>query len=257
MRSGIVCVFSVLMFFGLACNAKEVSFRADYWYPYNGEPASLKPGYMIEIAELALEEAGVVVDYQLMPWGAAINSAVGGSIDCIVGPTKEEAPSLLFTKQNLGIAHTGFYARFGELDNWKYNGVKSLENFRVGVTEAVVYVEDYEVIRYLADVKNKNVYIAKGDQPLIDLIGSLAKGEIDIIIETAAVFKAASKDGGVSLLFSEVDHLTIDNEVYIACSQENSESQRYLDLIDKKIDQMRKNGDFVKLLNKYGIKDWH
>jgi polar amino acid transport system substrate-binding protein len=238
-----------------AAKPYEVSLRADYWYPYNGEPNSIKPGYMIEIAAKAFSEAGLGMDYRLMPWQQAIKSANAGNIDCLVGPTKEEAPELIFPKNSLGIAQTGFYSRFGELSGWRYQGVESFKGLRIGVTASVIYIEDDEVIAYLADADN-DIYIASSDKPLIELMGALAKGDLDMVIETSSVFKAVSRQQGVFLLFTEVDKHPYENHIYIACSKNVKNAQQYVDMLDRTLIKMRSDGSLENLLRNYGIRDW-
>ena len=65
--------------------ADTIRLRADYWYPFNGEPQDKNPGHMIEIAKTAWEQAGYHLDYQLMPWEESITKARAGEADCIVG----------------------------------------------------------------------------------------------------------------------------------------------------------------------------
>ena len=64
-----VAVFTVfLVMFGSNVWADVITLRADEWCPYNCQPKSQNPGFIIEIAETVFKKAGHTIDYQVMPW---------------------------------------------------------------------------------------------------------------------------------------------------------------------------------------------
>jgi polar amino acid transport system substrate-binding protein len=237
--------------------ADDISIRADYWYPFNGKPNSTKPGYLIEIAEQALTEAGHTVHYQLMPWDDAIGSARKGLVDCVAGVSKKEAADFIFPDVSMGMADTGFFVRYGEYSQWRYRNVDSFNGMRIGIIDGVFYINDTAFADYIEqNAQTDKVYIAKGDEPLQDLMNKLASKEIDMLLETPEVFSAISHERGVFLLFDQADRLNSPGAVYIACSPKNKHSATYVKLISNKLVAMRKSGELDSLLKKYHLQDW-
>ncbi len=233
--------------------ADTITVRADPWYPYNGDPKSKHPGYMIEIAQLAWAEAGHKLDYQILDWDETLKRVKAGKIDCAVGVGKEEAPGLVYPKQTMGVMNTGFF-RLTDSASWKYSGVASLKGKRIGIIDGYTY-DEAEIDAYL-ETKPADLHIAGGDTPLEDLANKMANGELDVIIESITVFKATTRKMGINFLFKGAGKIDSVSAVYVACSDKNKSSQQYADLIDKKLSQLRANGGLQKMLDEYGLEDW-
>ncbi len=69
---------------------KKVVLAADEWCPYNCEPGSAKPGYVIELAKIIFEKKGYEFDYKMMPWEQAKSDALQGKMSGAIGMDKEE-----------------------------------------------------------------------------------------------------------------------------------------------------------------------
>ena len=64
--------------------AKEkIILAADMWCPYNCEPDSKNPGFLIEMAKIIFEEHDIEIEYRLMPWSKALDAVKNGSIHAI------------------------------------------------------------------------------------------------------------------------------------------------------------------------------
>ncbi|NRB40435.1 MAG: transporter substrate-binding domain-containing protein [Pseudomonadales bacterium] len=235
--------------------ADTISLRADSWYPFNADPHSKKPGYMIEIARMAWQEAGHKVDYQLMDWDQSLSQVQSGEVNCIVGVLKSEAPDLIFPKLELGSSDIAFFAKSFTYD-WKFNGVDSFKNMSIGVVEDYNYSQ--EIDQYIKENAESNkVLVANGEQPLRDLINSLEAGKIDLVLENPSVFKAQARKMKSSLKYEKLAMLGEAERLYIACSGKNKkQSHGYVNLIDKKISELRSQKKLKRLLYRYGLKDW-
>jgi len=88
---------------------KTITVRADAWPPYNDQPNSKLPGYMIEIAEYAFKKNGYQLDYQLLSWERSLEQVATGEIDCVVGAYKSEARNFIFPKNSFGEEYVAFY----------------------------------------------------------------------------------------------------------------------------------------------------
>ena len=89
-----VLVVSILISAATCLAGDTITLRADIWDPYNGDPASDQPGFVIEVAKAVFEKAGYTVDYQVegWSWDRSVEEAKKGNIDGIVGAAKSEAP---------------------------------------------------------------------------------------------------------------------------------------------------------------------
>lgn len=241
----------------LAFANETVILRADYWYPFNGYPNSIKPGFMVEIAKRAFAKEGIAVNYQLMSWEGALQNASDGNIDCVLGASKIEGRGLLYPKNSFGMTDTGFYARYGEIKHFSYKGLASLRNYRIGMVGAAVHIEDPALLGYIDKYQSTDkVFLSRADKPLRDLMAKLLANQIDLIIETPRVFHAVAQEQRLSVLFEEVALMGNPQPVYIACSKANPKSAYYLQLLDKQLVEMRENGALETLLNSYGLTDW-
>lgn len=238
-----------------AIHADTITLRADVWHPFNGEPDASRPGYMIEIAKQAFESAGHKLDYQLMDWDETLEHVAAGKIDCAVGIGKEEAPDFIYPDTPLGVDDTGFYTLIDNKD-WNYRGAESLRKVRIGVVEDYSY-DGGSIDQYIQTAgKTDKIFVAGGDNPLEDLINKLIKKDIDVVLESPAVFRYKAKKMGFHIMFEEKHRLNDPTPIYIACSPKNKNSKQYTKLLSKTVTELRKNGGLKKILSRYGVKDW-
>ena len=85
-------------FTSVAFASDVITLRADIWEPYNSDPGSAKPGFMIDVAKAIFSKAGYTVDYQCKgwTWDRSIEEARQGRIDAIVGASEDDAPDFIF-----------------------------------------------------------------------------------------------------------------------------------------------------------------
>lgn len=236
--------------------ANTISLKADIWYPFNGTPDAKKPGYMVEIAKQAWGESGYTVNYQLMDWDETLEQTASGKVDCAVGVAKKEAPNFIYPTEPLGMDDTAFYTLMND-EKWVYQSVNSLKNKRIGIVEDYSY-DNGEIDTYILQHKasDPNIHVAKGDNPLANLIQLILDKKIDIILASPPVFRAKARRMGLDTLFKEAARLNNPFPVYIACSPKNKKSKEYTELLNNKVIEMRNNGQLKKLLSYYGIRDW-
>ena len=62
-----------------------LTLAADNWCPFNCQPNSTYPGYMIEIAQQVFAEYNININYQVIPWSRALRLCRAGIISAVVG----------------------------------------------------------------------------------------------------------------------------------------------------------------------------
>lgn len=233
--------------------AATITIVADEWCPYNCEPGSDKPGFMIEIAQKTLGAAGHTIDYKNMPWSRAIDEARKGKFDAIVGAAKDDAPDFVYPSVSLGVSGSIFAVRKGE--TWKYAGIDSLAGHSIGVIQDYSYDDDFD--KYVeANAKDSaKLQVAAGESALETNIKKLEAKRIDAMVEDKSVLNYALSQMGKAGAFDVAGALG-DAEVYIAFSPAKKESAEYAKLLSEGLQKLRASGELKTILAKYGLEDW-
>ena len=250
----IIPLVSLLFFILLPCSAfaETLTVRADNWLPYNGDPEGKRPGYMIEVLKEILEPNGIDVDYQLLSWDTALEDVTSGRYDAVVGTDQEEAPELIFPSKPFGKMTNAFYKRVDSV--WQYNGIKSLENLRLGVISDYSYSDDLDA--YIEQNEGaERLLVAEGDDALPKLIEMMEANRIDVIVENVNVMAYTL---GKNQIANIIPAGKIDEEflLYVAFSPKNERSTMFARLFDEGVDKLRKSGELAKIIARYGVSDW-
>ena len=246
----------LLILAGLCClafqaSADTVTIRADYWYPMNGNPGDANPGFMIEIAQRTLAKGGHTVNYELMPWERALHSAESGTIDCVVGAYKSDAPGLLFPAERQGEDTTGAFVKQGS--TWRYTNLEALKPLRVGAISGYSYGD--EIDAFIAQ-NPQSVQLLSGDTALEQNIRKLLTGRIDVLLESPAVLNAKLKVIDAQGQVASAGLIGTPENLYIACSPKKETSAEYVKLVSDGTRELRQSGELAKILEKYGLQDW-
>ncbi len=73
-----IILFLSLSFIPSGVVAETITLIADEWCPYNCDPESDYPGYIVEIANAIYKVAGYQVQYQNVPWSRALKAVTEG-----------------------------------------------------------------------------------------------------------------------------------------------------------------------------------
>ncbi|BBO67821.1 hypothetical protein DSCA_17510 [Desulfosarcina alkanivorans] len=239
----IIILATAVLLIAMNAQCETITIVADEFCPYNCEPSSSEPGYMIEAAVEILGAAGHQVNYSLLDWDQAVEEAGAGKYNAVVGAAKEDAPGFIFPEEPMGGASNAFYTR--KDDNWTYSGEASLKGKKiVGITS---YTYDDKVDALIA---SNGMYVDSLEQAL----EALLSGKADILPENQyvmsmftmknfisdAIRKAGDVDGGESM-------------VYVAFSPANPKSKEYADTLTRGLKKMKTDGTWGKLIEKYGL----
>ncbi|MBF0452655.1 MAG: transporter substrate-binding domain-containing protein [Candidatus Magnetomorum sp.] len=232
--------------------ADTITIRADIWCPYNCEPGSDNPGYMIEIAQKTLGKQNHTIDYQSMPWARALKQTREGIFVAVVGAYIEDAPDFLFADY-LGTSTMIFYGR--KDSTWKFDGVDSLKTVNLGVVRNYAYTPELD--KYIAEnSKQKAVQLASGEDALEVNIKKLIRSRIDVFVANEMVFGYHIKQAGRSVDdFKHCGVLSTD-KVHMAFSPKNPNSKAYVETVNNGLKMLRTSGELKKILDKYNVQDW-
>ena len=249
----VVTVLMVITLFAGSALAATLTVRADNWPPFNTDPKSAKPGYMIEVLKAIYEPQGIQVDYQVMPWNRSKDEVKKGTYDAIIGTDKLESPGLVFPKESFGKFVNCFWVSAN--NSWRYSGVDSLKQIKLGVIDGYSY--DEEINTYLAKAPQGKVIAATGDDALPKLIKMLQAGRIDALIEDSTVFAATLSANNIPAGQVVNAGRSIEaRDLEIAFSPAKDSSKKYSEIFSTGIVELRKSGKLKQILDRYSVKDW-
>jgi polar amino acid transport system substrate-binding protein len=236
-----------------AARAEELTLRirADGWMPFNGDPAGSRPGYVVELARLIFEPAGVKIDYQLMPWTEALAAARKGDIEAVIGANPAEAEGLFLPNESAGMPRIALFVK--KENSWRYDSVHSLNSVRLGIIEGYSYWETFDA--YVKNHRSEKVVVFEGEAPLIDGISQLREGKIDVMAETLAVFIWTVRSQGGLPADYRVAYLQAGERIYMAFAK-NDVGRRCAEIFDAGLGRLRKSGELAAVLKRYGLSDW-
>jgi polar amino acid transport system substrate-binding protein len=251
---GLTCFLGIFLLPQIgAAQADTIRLRADYWCPYNCTPGDARPGYMIELATLALAPLGHTVDYAFTPWDRALEEAADGSIDAVVGATPLEADGLVLSEP-LGRDHDCFFVR--QDSAWQYRDIASLDAVLLGVVSGYTHDEG-PIDAYIEahDGHGGSVTATRDDEGAEKNVKLLLNGRLDAILDSEAVIRFVAKQAGSLGKIKPagcLDPLTI----HIAFSPKRADAAELNDALARQVAKMRADGSLAELLATYGLKDW-
>lgn len=238
---------------GVDGNGRETMVvAADRWCPYNCEPGSDQPGYLIEVLREVFEPHGVTVEYRVMPWKRAVLETELGRIDGALGAVAGDRGRNLIGDEGLGINATVIVVRRGEA--FDYSGPVSLNGRTLGIVADYSYDSGGGLDRYLKQRRAAGdaLYVVRQDDPLRSLFAMLARGRIDAFPENRYVARYAMGNMGLLDSVSLIETGRGD-AVYVAFSP-NDRGRRFVAELDAGIRRLRASGRLAEIMASYGIR---
>ncbi len=232
---------------------QEIIIAADDWCPYNCDPNSETPGYMVEIAKEALEAVSpgqYRVTYIQRPWERAMRMArIGQQVHGIIGAIASEAEGLHIPDEAQGLMFVKLFTKKG--NPWTFSDTAQMkkDNILLGAVSGYDYAEN--ISNYIKDYP-ENVKLVYGDPPLPKLLNLINLKRIDTLIEDQAVFWYNIKALGYNPDdFSVAGSIDQPQKLFLAFHDKNIAEQ-----VGKGTKLLRENGRLAKILEKYNIQDW-
>ena len=265
-RSGLIfkTILTIVVGISLSCHqakAENITLAADIWCPYNCDPQSDKPGYMVEVAKAAFAKHGITVDYKVMPWARAIEDTKANKYNGVIGAYYRDAPGFVYPDIHQGKCQNAYYVR--QDNDWVFKGIESLSDKTLGVVSDYSYSEDLDA--YIESNKDNSLKIQKiyGDNATENNLKKLVMGRLDVIVEDIHVTEYYLSQNNLSGMKDKLKKAGIVEDktdgsgiVFIAFSPNNPNSKKYAKILSDETKIMMENGEFAKILEKYGIKNF-
>lgn len=235
--------------------ADKIVLAADNWCPFNCEPKSEKPGYMVEVAQKVFSKAGHTLEYQIVPWERAVKDARNGKYTGVIGAYVDDAPDFIFPENELSINVDSFFVL--KENSWLYKDISSLSGISLGVIKGYAYGND-ELNNYIKKNGNdtKKIQLSHGDSAQEMNIKKLAHSRMDAVVETPSVFWYTASQLKMQDKFKNAGNISKPKKSFIAFSPANPKSKEYARILSNGIDNLRKTGELKLILKKYGLDDW-
>ena len=174
-----------------------------------------------------------------------MNEVKNANIDMLISAWKtDERTKFLRYSEPYASNEIKFITRAG--DNFEYNGLDSLTGKSVGVSRGYGYGDDFNA------AKNFKRPVAN------DLIANLRKvssKRIDMTLEDEIVAKATMTSNGLDVSqYRFTKNALSTNQVYVVSGLSNSRSKALIDAFNKGLAQIKADGTFDKIMEKYGVK---
>lgn len=233
--------------------AETIILVGDAWCPYNCEPGSEKPGFIIEIAQKIFAEHSINVEYRLLPWTRAIEETREGKHTAIIGAAHGDAPDFIFPKISVGKAVTAFFVK--KENSWRFSGIESLHNMSLGVISGYSYNDDLDT--YI-DENRQNLSLVQevsGDNALEANFNKLQLNRVSVVAENTAVAAyTLSTMGLTDKIISAGDSPADDqDDIFLAFSPAHPRSQNYAAIMDAGLKKLEDSGEMQKILLHYGL----
>lgn len=211
---------------------------------------------MVDIVREVFKKRNIKVDYNLMEWDKAKQSAQAGTIQGVVGASRGDG-DFVFPKNALG-RYQNFLFFLPDTARKKgvnFDSKSSLAKVKIGIVKDYAYGPQAD--QFIA--KNPDLFTkASGDEPLVQMLQWLDEGKVDAIYECPQVFLYKLK-----LLKKNYDTfrrgLSFDEkpeDLYVAFSKKTAKASQYAEILDEGIAKMRESGRLMRVLDNYSLTDW-
>ncbi|UXR65180.1 transporter substrate-binding domain-containing protein [Bdellovibrio bacteriovorus] len=250
--NSVILTVLILLFVSNA-TADVIILRSDYWCPYVCNLDSPTPGYMVEIAKAVFEPQGHQVQITMTNWARSVKDARANKAQGIIGACVADAPDFIYPKNSLGLMKNAFFVAKGS--KWEYTGRGSLQGKRIGVINGYAYGGGVDP---LIRQRHRTFIPFSGDRPLEQMIRMLEAGRLDGFIENPLVLQYTTYAGSLKTdSFKTAGWVEEEAvELFISFSPNHPKSGTYAEILSKGVEELRRNGELQRILNKYNLYDW-
>ena len=219
--------------FASAQSPKTVTLTADPEKP---------GGFLLELTNEAFKAVGYEVDIKFEPWARALDAAMDGEVDGVLGCLYSEmrAQKLAYSNE-LATSETGFFAL--ERSNITYTTLKDLSKYTIGTKINAHYPPNFSSATHLKT------------EPVSDYLVNIRKllaGRIDLFVEKRLIVQSYLAE----LPQSEADRIVaLDpplavNKYFNGFSKAVPSAQEKLRDFDKGLQMIKENGLYAAIMAK-------
>lgn len=230
--------------------AGPLTIGADLWCPYNCEQDAADPGYLVEIARLALGRDDREIIYRVLPWSSALEETRVGKMDVAIGVVSGNSGNLVLNRISLGRDQTVVVTR---QDNpFVYSGPLSLQTLLLGVIADYTYDSNGPIDQYVLGRGDESQVVVLHRENALQLLIKMLEGRrLDAFLENRNVALHTIRQMGLEGRFN-VQETGVGDDIYFAFIPTIG-GQRLAQEFDKSLLQLDANGDIKRIMQKYGL----
>jgi polar amino acid transport system substrate-binding protein len=231
-----------------------ITLRADAWCPFNCEPGSERPGYMVEVAREIFAKHSIAIDYQLLSWARVLDDVKQGRSDGAIGASLEPGRGFMFGPNPLGEGGMTLAVRRGY--GFRYDGPESLKGHRIGVVRDYSYDGGPLDAYIAANSRDLSRVVTIGAEDVGDkLIRLLLSNRVDIILESGPVLAYQANRINMADRIEQAGRLPPDY-ISIGFTPAKPDGERWARILSDGVAEMRASGRLAEILALYGLTDF-
>ncbi len=244
MRRYSLILFSLalLQFTSPIVAAREVSMLTLNWAPHYGEDLP-EQGLTTALVTAAFRAGGHNAEVQFVPWSRALKEVEDGKADVVMGAYyNEERTTRYIYSDVIYYLDVGLIARPG-LSKSRYDSLRELRNFNIGVTRGFANSEEFDAAQYL----NKDV----ASTPVLN-IRKLYRGRIDMAVMNFDLFRYEAKKAGHCITnVNFMDPPLQRQGLYVMASQNIPDGEKLMQDFNTGLVALRDSGEFDRIVSRF------
>ncbi|MEH6631058.1 MAG: hypothetical protein V7776_09535 [Halopseudomonas aestusnigri] len=216
-------------------------------------PKGDKEGYVLDTVKKIFEDSPYDIEVVAYSWSRAIRLTRLGKVHALLSPAKPEAPDLLYPQQEVGTQKMCFFVK--ESSRWKYEGIKSLRNQKIGIA---IDTSIEELNTYISEHKDKFYFSPYGSNYLVHSFNMIERNRLDSFIFTynSTVYELQQSD----LVYKIKPAGCVSNaNIYMAFTPDLKhrafvlKAMKYFDL---RMSEIVIRGQISNIMQRYGLPSW-
>lgn len=247
--SGFLFLF-VIIFAGMTstqaqATKKHLIIAGNHWPPFIDEKIPSK-GILFDLSELAFKSVGYSIEKKILPSTRTQEYLFKGEVDALnqFWYSDERAKTMLFSKPYL-FNSVHFFKRKGSAIT--YNNLRDIKEYTIGIVQEYYYGEEF--------IKAKKEYLTTYETGTTEqLLRMLDNNRLELALSDKIVAQETIKKFGLpgiemlkKPLFKAGLHLVVDKK--------NPHGQEIVEAFNKGLENIKKNGEYERVLRSYGVPD--
>ena len=222
--------------------ARNISMLTVEWAPHYGSSLP-ENGLTTALVKAAFKAGGHSSEVNFVPWTRALKDVKQGNADVVMGAYHNKKREIdYYFSDPIYFLDTGLISRPG-LNKNSYSSLRDLSPYSIGVSRGWANSEEFDAADYL----NKEV----ASNPVLN-IRKLFRGRIDMVVMNFDLFRYEAKKEGFCIADIEfMDPPLETHGLYIMASRKISDYQAVIDDFNRGLDEIRKNGSFQRIVDRF------
>ncbi len=241
-----IVIFCIIQIAGVSFAQKQITFVVDGdWMPRYSNSDAKNKGYFCDIVEAIYGKENII--YLVHPWKRAIFTVERGDADGLFAASPGDG-NFSFPKQELGMMDFSFLMK----KNKKLNGQKlgAFKNLSVIVMDGYVIDNGGPIDKYISAKNNKGIFKLSG--MVSQGIEMVQLGRADAFLEDNIFLNYVIHRDKLKGL--EVHSIGVKIALYVGFTN-SKRGKTLVAQFDEGFRKLKKSGEFIKILAKYGIED--